>query len=328
MTRTTGRDFNLLRALEVFVAVAESRQITAAAKLLGLTQSAASQQVSTLERAFGLALIDRGTRPIELTAAGITLHRHAARLMADIETMRAEVRRAAASPRPILRVGILASIATTLTPCLIRLARERFCIGEVALHAGIASDHQLLLANRGIDVAVTSDAFYDIDGLERFAVLREPFYLVVPASGLAAEMDFACLMKTLPLIRFSAATPVGQRIEQHLRRVRLDLRRGLEADRASMVIAAVAAGEGYSFLSPSLLVDGVMEGHSIIIRPMPVTALSRTITLVARAGDLGDLPPLLAAALGNEMRLTYETHVNPLLPDGGRAIVYGAAADQ
>jgi len=328
MKRPLARDFNLLRALEVFAAVAETGQITAAARLLGLTQSAASQHVSTLERAFGLTLIDRRARPIELTAAGVALHRHAARLNAEVESLWAEVRRAAASPRPVLRVAMLASIATTLTPVLTRLARERFHVGEVALNAGLASDHQQLLVNRRVDVAVTSDAFYDLDGLERFPILREPFYLVVPANGPARDMEFSHLRKALPPVRFSPATPVGRRIEQHLRRVRLDLPRGPEADRASMVIAAVAAGEGYTFLSPSLLIDGIREGHAIAVRSMPVTPLTRTITLVARAGDLGDMPAVLAKALTQEMRRAYGEFVCPLLPDQGRAVVYGPQADQ
>lgn len=328
MTRSTVHDFNLLRGLEVFIAVAESRQITAAAKLLGLTQSAASQQIATMEKAFGLSLIDRSARPIELTTAGIALHRHAARLMADVEILWAEVRQAAISPRPVLRLGILASVATTLTPCITQIARDRFHVAEVSLQAGIASDHQLLLVNRRVDVVVTSDAFYDIDGLERFTVLREPFYLIVPANAPASELDFARLSRALPLVRLSAVTPAGRRIDQHLRRVRLDLPRCIEADRASMVIAAVAAGEGYAFLSPSLLIDGIRERHPIAIRPMPVTPLYRTITLVVRAGDLGEMPQALAEALIEEMRRTYETHVNPMLPDGGRGIVYGAHDDQ
>lgn len=328
MQRKSTREFNLLRALEVFVAVAESRQITAAARLLGLTQSAASQQVRTLERAFGLSLVDHGARPIELTPAGIMLHRHAARLMAGVETMWAEVRRAAASPRPILRAGMLASVATTLTPCLTRIAHERFHIAEVTLHAGLASDHQLLLINRRVDLVVTSDAFYDIDELERYTVLREPFYLVVPPNSPAVDMSFTRLAKSMPIIRFSAATPVGRRIDQHLRRVRLDLARSFEADRASMVIAAVAAGEGYSFLSPSLLVDGIREGHRVTIRPMPFAPLNRTITVVTRAGDLDDLSRVLADAFAEKLRQVYATHLSARLPDGGRGVVFGDAATQ
>src|ERR1700704_770846 len=60
-------DFNLFRSIEVFAAVVETRHVTQAAQMLGMTQSAASQHLKNLETALGVSLIDRNLRPIELT---------------------------------------------------------------------------------------------------------------------------------------------------------------------------------------------------------------------------------------------------------------------
>jgi len=49
-----------------------------------MTQSAVSQHVATLERALDLPLIERGTRPVQLTDAGFALVRHARALIARI----------------------------------------------------------------------------------------------------------------------------------------------------------------------------------------------------------------------------------------------------
>ena len=148
MTKRSEFDFNLFRALEVFAAVVETRQVTRAAGLLGMTQSAASQQLHSLEEALGAKLLDRRARPIELTRAGISLHRRALRILAEIDDLKADVRRLEFTPMPVLRVGLLASIATTLTSKIVALARERFEVPEVAVYAGLASDHQNLLRNR------------------------------------------------------------------------------------------------------------------------------------------------------------------------------------
>eukprot|EP01030_Chromulinospumella_sphaerica_P031900 gene31900-32580_t len=72
---------NLLKAMEVFTAVAETGQMTAAARMLGMTQSAASQQIASLESNYGVTLFDRSVRPARLTQAGTLLHRHAARIL-------------------------------------------------------------------------------------------------------------------------------------------------------------------------------------------------------------------------------------------------------
>ena len=287
-------DFNLFRAMEVFVAVAETRQVTSAAHLLGVTQSAASQHLRNLERALDAPLFDRSSRPLQLTRAGVSLYRRAGRILNEIEDLTADLRRLGDFPIPVLRIGILASIATTLTEPLVSLARDRFSIPEIVMHAGLATDHQALLRMRRADLVITSDPFYDLEGLERHAVLREPFLLAVPGSYKGPTEDLSSLARELPLVRFVVDTPVGRRTDQHLRRVRLELPRTIEADRSSMVMAAVAAGRGFAILTPTLLLDGLAEGMPIKVRPLPIAGFHREITVLGRERELGGLPAAFA----------------------------------
>ena len=64
--------------------IADCGSFSGAADALQLTQSAVSQHVATLERAMDLPLIERGTRPVQLTDAGFALVRHARALIARI----------------------------------------------------------------------------------------------------------------------------------------------------------------------------------------------------------------------------------------------------
>src|ERR1700753_2463781 len=66
-----------VRRLRVLAQVAAEGNFSAAANALGLTQSAVSQHIAALERELGLAVVRRGTRPVELTEAGLALTRHA-----------------------------------------------------------------------------------------------------------------------------------------------------------------------------------------------------------------------------------------------------------
>ena len=52
---------NKLKAMEVFIRVAETGNLSAAARSLGLTQPAVSQQVMALEQSLGVALLLRTT---------------------------------------------------------------------------------------------------------------------------------------------------------------------------------------------------------------------------------------------------------------------------
>ncbi len=291
-------DFNLFRAIEVFAAIVETRHVTQAAQMLGITQSAASQHLKNLENALGVPLIDRNLRPIALTKAGVALHRRAAAVLAEVEGLRTEARRVNAAPLPLLRVALLASIATTLTPALSVLAREHFGIPELSLFAGLATDHLALLRARRADLAVTSGDLFEIEGLTRFPILSEKFLLVTP-EGYSGEVgDIALLSRKLPFVRFSRDTPVGMRTDQHLCRLRIEIPRAMEGDRASVVMAPVAAGMGFALLTPTLLIDGMAEGMRIDVHPLPFTGFTRTITLVARERELGTLPEAFARRTG------------------------------
>jgi DNA-binding transcriptional LysR family regulator len=80
-----------LRRLELLQRVAEHGSLSAAAFALHFTPSAVSQQMSQLELEVGLPLLERHSRGVRLTEAGVVLLRHAERALAHLEAARAEL---------------------------------------------------------------------------------------------------------------------------------------------------------------------------------------------------------------------------------------------
>ncbi|MBO9452844.1 LysR family transcriptional regulator [Tropicibacter sp. R16_0] len=285
---------NIIKALEVFVAVVETGQMTAAARLAGMTQSAASQHIGTLEKHYDVKLLDRSTRPVKPTQAGVMMYRHAGRILQAVGELASDMRHQGPTPISRLRLGLQASIATTLSPGLVRMAKDRFGVQDMVLHAGQSGDHEALLRTKQADIAITSDPLLDMDGLERHAVLTEAFLLVLPPGFNQPVQDLEQVLRHLPLVRFADTTNVGRRIGQHLRRLRLQPERVIQADRSSMVTACVADGMGFTLLTPTLLIDGLVERMPLDLRPLPGAGMSRSITVVARDGELGELPKAFA----------------------------------
>lgn len=73
-----------LAKLRVFVRIADLGSVSGAARALGLPKSSASRLLARLEAGVGAALIERSTRRLRLTEAGLLLHRHAARILDDV----------------------------------------------------------------------------------------------------------------------------------------------------------------------------------------------------------------------------------------------------
>lgn len=302
----------LIRSLEVLLAVAETGQMRSGARMLGLTQSAASQHIATLEKQFGSLLLDRTTRPARLTHAGLRLHRQAQSIINSIGDLEMAMRHGDESQIGLLRVGLQASVATTLTPGLVALLEQQYAVQDLSLYAGQSGDHEQLLRTKQADLAITSNPFLDLDGLERHTILTESFLLVLPDSYDGPDDDLDAIQQRLPLVRFADSTAAGRLIMQHLRRLRFEPDRVIQADRSSMVTSCVSAGMGFSLLTPTLLIDGLVENMALNIRPLPVTGLSRTLTVVARNGELRDLPQQVASMANEVLTDTVGRYVGDL----------------
>src|ERR1700744_4124636 len=87
--------------------------IAAAARALGQTPSAVSQQLAVLEREAGVALVDRSPRGVVLTGAGVALAVRAAELADVLAAARADLDRLAGSVAGSVRVAGVASAAAT-----------------------------------------------------------------------------------------------------------------------------------------------------------------------------------------------------------------------
>ena len=77
--------------LQLFIAVAEARSITGGADRVHLALASASARIKGLEAALGTALLKRGRRGIELTAAGESLLDHARIILHNVEAMRGDL---------------------------------------------------------------------------------------------------------------------------------------------------------------------------------------------------------------------------------------------
>ncbi|MDP0930058.1 LysR family transcriptional regulator [Paracoccus onubensis] len=128
--------------LFIFNRVAEQRSFTAAARSLGVTQSAVSQTVKRLEGELGVRLLSRSTRSLAPTAAGERLLETLAPIIAEIDAKIEVLERMREQPGGRLRVTCGKHAADTLVwPAFSRL---------IATHPEI--DGELSVENRHVDI--------------------------------------------------------------------------------------------------------------------------------------------------------------------------------
>ncbi|TRW80964.1 LysR family transcriptional regulator [Mycolicibacterium sp. 018/SC-01/001] len=111
-------------ALRVLAAVAEHGSFTAAAEVLGYTQSGVSRQVAALEREAGADVFERRPDGVRLTDAGSILLRHARVVLDELTAAEAELDGALPDVHEV-RVGAFLSAGAVLLPRTVRWLRDR-----------------------------------------------------------------------------------------------------------------------------------------------------------------------------------------------------------
>jgi molybdate transport repressor ModE-like protein len=137
-----------VRHIRALAAVVEEGSFAAAARELGYTQSAVSQQIFALERIVGEQVLSRhpgGRRPVELTETGHVVLAHARPVLARVKAAQADVAALALGEIGQLAVGAFQSFGTRILPDL--LARFRSLRPRVAIDIRESVDVKELLAS-------------------------------------------------------------------------------------------------------------------------------------------------------------------------------------
>lgn len=288
-----------LHALEIAATVIEEGSMTAAAGRLGMTQSAVSQAVKRAEAQAGAELLRREQRPLVPTEAGRVLLAHIRDIALRAERAIEEIRTAARLPeRQDLRLGMVDSFASAVGPALITDLMEGAVALRVTAFSGLAPALADAMVHHDIDAVVTCDATAELDGIMRFPLFREPFVLVAPAAWEqdARDRPLRDVLLERRFIRYSARSHMGTQVEQHLRRLRIELPKVLSFDTSDSLLAMVAGGVGVAITTPLALLQGAVHLPGIAILPLPSPGFSRELTLITRRGEFDTLGPRIAEA--------------------------------
>ena len=320
-----------LGSIELFVLTAELGGMTQSGQHLGMTQSAVSQSISRLEAALGVKLFDRTMRPLALTPGGKLLLQDGKHLLAAARSLAIEVREGSNRPVDCVTIAMAESLANHLTAPLLLGLGERALRWQLRSGISLLQHHEFL--TRKIDMLITgSSQLQDSAGIDHHAIMTEDFIVVAPGNHVGA-LDPIDALATMPFIRFSLLSAMGQRIERQMARMRLSLPNIVELDSTGQQMAAVAAGFGWSITTPLCLACHIDLLPRLRVAPITRAQFRRTIHLVARRGEFGTLPrdiALLATHSLRRSRLTTLAQELSWLEDvldwPGAATAVGAAA--
>jgi DNA-binding transcriptional LysR family regulator len=204
-----------VQRLRAFALVLDLGSISAAADVLGYSQSAVSQQLAALEREVGTALVDRSRRPFRGTPAGALLRPHAERVLAALGGADAAVQDLRGGAVRV-RLAAFPSALSSFVPAAVRdlrRARPELVVHVLQLETQEAVER---LRTGDADLAVVHHlpgaAVPETAGLQRRRLLVDHLYVVLPVGHRLARRDEVSLaeLEAEPLILPRRDTPAGR----------------------------------------------------------------------------------------------------------------------
>jgi DNA-binding transcriptional LysR family regulator len=277
-----------VRKLRVLREVAARGTIAAAADALGMTPSAASQQLAALERtAGGVQLVVRTGRSVSLTPTALRLVQHTERVLEHLEAARVDL---STSPGEIAGELHLAAFATAIraivAPALPRL-RELYPMLDIGVIERNTEEALPALATGTFDLALIFD--YDLlpstapIGASLELLLEEPMRLVLPErlAGDGTAVDLATL-RGERWIGSTVGTTCNAFVQRACNQAGFQPEFwGLSEDFGA-IVDLVAAGVGVAMV-PSIGCIHVPPG--VVLRDMTGSRIARRIHVATRAGS-------------------------------------------
>ena len=159
-----------LTDLRAFARIADLSSVSGAARTLKMPKSSVSRALVRLEEAIGAVLVERSTRHLRLTDAGLLLQRHARRILDDVDEAENAVGALVGTPQGDLRVSVPFTFATGPLAAMLPGFLERFPQVRVVL----TIDNRLVdLLREDYDIAIRIGPLADSDLIaRRLATLR------------------------------------------------------------------------------------------------------------------------------------------------------------
>lgn len=153
-----------LTDLRAFARIADLGSISGAARSLRMPKSSVSRSLVRLEEAVGAALVERSTRHLRLTDAGLLLQRHARRILDDVGEAENALGGLVGQPRGLLRVSAPFTFAAGPLALILPGFLERFPEVQISL----TIDNRMVdLLTEDYDVAIRIGPLADSDLIAR-----------------------------------------------------------------------------------------------------------------------------------------------------------------
>lgn len=179
MKKILGVSMMSLVKYEIFSKAAEVNSFTKTAEELGLTQSAVSHAITSLEKEFGFPLFIRNNSAIKLTQNGKDLLVTIREILYYNDMLKQEVNAINGLNKGMVKVGVFSSISTNWIPYIIKEMEKKYPNIEIQLIEGNYAEIEKWLLESEVDCGFINNKTTSLHSFEILKLKTEPLLCVV-----------------------------------------------------------------------------------------------------------------------------------------------------
>lgn len=263
------------RQLQAFAILSRTGSFTITAREMFLTQSAVSHSMKSLENDAGCRLLDRVGKKVILTQAGEQLLKHAEAVLREMSAARHDLEQLGKWGRGRLRVGVTATLCSTILPAVLREFKESFPHSLIQVEPGDSPDLVVSLEEHRVDLALilsgAADSRFELAPIfsDELCFITDPLHPWATA-GIPPRAEIA----RQKLIIYRKSSQTFRMVDEYFRGEDVVLNTVMELGSMEAIKELVKLGLGVSILAP-WVVQRELEERSLVALPLGRRKLKR-----------------------------------------------------
>ncbi len=249
-----------IESLKVFCDLAETESFTKAAQINGVTQSAVSQQISSLERQFKSLLIERSKKKFRLTREGEVLYDYSKKIIGMYDSLHSKLQEIKDIISGTIRVTTIYSIGLHDLPPYIKRFLKSYPTVNVHVEYRRANQVYEDVLSNVVDLGLVAYPNRD-NRLEIVALRKDPLALICHPGHPFAKLKAAKLkaLQGQNFICFESDIPTRRALDKLFREHHVQVQVAMEFDNVETVKRAVEIDAGISIVPFSTVTQEVAK---------------------------------------------------------------------
>lgn len=275
-----------IESLKVFCDLAETESFTKAAQINGVTQSAVSQQISSLERQFKSLLIERSKKKFRLTREGQVLYDFSKQIIQTYDGLHSKLQEIKDIISGTIRVATIYSIGLHDLPPYIKKFLKDYPTVHVHVEYRRANQVYEDVLSNVVDLGLVAYPTKD-NKLEIVPLRKDPMVLICHPQHPFAKQK-AIKLKAISdhkFVGFEPDIPTRKALDKVLKEQNVDVKTVMEFDNIETVKRAVEIDAGISIV-PLGTIGQEISKQTLCAVPIEDAEMFRPLAAIYKKGKV------------------------------------------